>query len=85
MESFYTRSSISQELSTPITPQQNGVVERKNRVIRRWLEPCCTIWIWLGTCREKPLTLHVIRLIWCILDLVPRRLHMSYGREGNQM
>ena len=34
MESFYTRSSISQEFSTPITPQQNGVVERKNRVIQ---------------------------------------------------
>ena len=34
MESFCTRSSISQEFSTPITPQQNGVVERKNRVIK---------------------------------------------------
>ena len=34
MESFYTRSGISQKLSTPITPQQNGVVERKNRVIQ---------------------------------------------------
>ena len=34
MESFCTRSGISQELSTPITPQQNGVVERKNRVIQ---------------------------------------------------
>ena len=34
MESFYTRSSISQEFSTPITPQQIGVVERKNRVIQ---------------------------------------------------
>ena len=33
MESFYTRSSISQEFSAPITPQQNGVVERKNKVI----------------------------------------------------
>ena len=29
-----TRSSISQEFSAPITPQQNGVVERKNRVIQ---------------------------------------------------
>ena len=29
MESFCTRSGISQEFSTPITPQQNGVVERK--------------------------------------------------------
>ena len=33
MESFYTRSGISQEFSAPIT-QQNGVVERKNRVIQ---------------------------------------------------
>ena len=34
MESFCTRSSISQEFSTPITPQQNGIVERKNRMIQ---------------------------------------------------
>ena len=33
MESFCMRSGISQEFSTPITPQQNGVVERKNGVI----------------------------------------------------
>ena len=33
MESFCTKSGISHEFSTPITPQQNGVVERKNRVI----------------------------------------------------
>ena len=33
MESFCTRSGISQEFSAPITLQQNGVVERKNRVI----------------------------------------------------
>ena len=33
MESFCTRSGISQEFSALITPQQNGVVERKNRVI----------------------------------------------------
>ena len=34
MESFCTKSDISQEFSAPITPQQNGVVERKNRVIQ---------------------------------------------------
>ena len=34
MESFCTRSGISQEFSAPITPQQNSVVERKNRVIQ---------------------------------------------------
>ena len=34
MESFCTTSSISQEFSTPITLQQNGVVKRKDRVIQ---------------------------------------------------
>ena len=34
MESFCTRLGISQEFSTAITPQQNGVVERKNMVIQ---------------------------------------------------
>ena len=34
MESFCTRFGIFKEFSTPITPQQNGVVERKNRVIQ---------------------------------------------------
>ena len=34
MESFCTRSGISQEFSTSITTQQNGVVERKNKVIQ---------------------------------------------------
>ena len=31
--SFCTRLGISQEFAAPITPQQNGVVERKNKVI----------------------------------------------------
>ena len=34
MESFCTRLGISQEFSAPITPQQNGEVERKNKVIQ---------------------------------------------------
>ena len=34
MESFCTRLGISQEFSTPTTPQQNVVVKRKNRVIQ---------------------------------------------------
>ena len=34
MESFCTRSGISQEFSASITPQHNVVVERKNRVIQ---------------------------------------------------
>ena len=34
MESFCTRSGIYLEFSTFIIPLQNGVVERKNRVIQ---------------------------------------------------
>jgi len=41
--------------------------------------------MWLETCEKKPSTLHVIWLIRCTSNLVPRRLPMSYGREGSQM
>ena len=34
MESFCTRLGISQKFSAIITPRQNGVVERKNRVVQ---------------------------------------------------
>ena len=34
MESFCIKASIAQEFLTPITPQQNGVVERKDKVIQ---------------------------------------------------
>jgi len=33
-EEFCLSYGIKQEFSSPITPQQNGVVERKNRVIQ---------------------------------------------------
>jgi len=33
-EEFCLSYGIQQEFSSPITPQQNGVVERKNRVIQ---------------------------------------------------
>ena len=33
-ESFCEKNGIKREFSTPKTPQQNGVVERKNRVIQ---------------------------------------------------
>ena len=34
LKSFCTSVGIAQEFSAPITPQQNDVVERKNRVIQ---------------------------------------------------
>ena len=85
IKSFCTRSGISQEFSALITPQQNGVVERKNKVIQEMARAMLynknvarNLWV-------KPLTLRVIRLIGCILVLVPIRLHMSYGKEGSLM
>jgi transposase InsO family protein len=33
-EDFCNQHGIKQEFSSPITPQQNGIVERKNRVIQ---------------------------------------------------
>ena len=33
-ESFYEKNGIKREFSAPKTPQQNGVVERNNRVIQ---------------------------------------------------
>ena len=85
MESFCTRSGVSQEFSTPITPQQNGVVERKNKVIQEMA-------------RAMLHNKDVARNLWgevvntachmvnkCTLDPVPRRPHMSYGKEESQM
>ena len=82
MESFCTRSSISQEFSAPITPQQNGVVERKNRVIQEMVR---------AMLHNKDMARNLwgeavnTRLTECISDLIPRRLPMSYGRKGSHM
>ena len=41
--------------------------------------------MWPENCEEKPSTLHVIQLTVCISDPIPRRLPISYGKEGSQM
>ena len=85
MESFCTRVGISQEFSTPITFQQNGVIERKNRVIQEMARAMLhnkdvarNLW---G--EADNIACHTVNM--CFLDPVPRRLHMSYRREGSQM
>ena len=85
MESFCTRSGISQEFSAPITPQQNGVVERKNRVIQEmaramshnkdvvrnlWGEAVNTMCHTINSVYFKPGT---------------KKTPMSYGKEGSRM
>ena len=60
MESFCTRSGISQEFSNPITPQQNGVVERKNRVIQEMARAMLHNKDMAKNLWGKPLTLLII-------------------------
>ena len=83
MESFCTRSSISQEFSASITPQQNGVVERKNRVIQEMAKAMLynkdvarNLWD-----EVVNIACHTVNRV--SLDPVPRRLHMNYGKEGS--
>jgi transposase InsO family protein len=52
-EEFCHSYGIQQEFSSPITPQQSGVVEQKNRV----LQETARVMILFG---EKLSTLHVI-------------------------
>ena len=39
-EEYCNEHGINHNFSTPRTPQQNGVVERKNRTLQEMLEPC---------------------------------------------
>ena len=85
MEYFYTRSGISQEFSAPITPQQNGVVERKNIVIQEMARAMLHNKDAVRIYGEKQSTPHVIRLIKYISNPVQRRLPMNCGREESRM
>ena len=40
LDGYLDELGITHELSAPYTPQQNGVVERKNRLLLRWLALC---------------------------------------------
>ena len=40
LESFCNEYGFEHNFSAPRTPQQNGIVERKNRIFKKWLGPC---------------------------------------------
>jgi transposase InsO family protein len=40
VEEFLEEEGIKNEFSAPYTPQQNDVVERKNRTLSTWRERC---------------------------------------------
>ena len=85
MESFCTRSGISQEFSAPITPQQNGVVQRKNRVIQEMARAMLHNKDMARNYGEKQSTLHIIWLIGYTSNQVQRKLPMNCRREESRM
>ena len=79
------RLDISQEFFAPITPLQNGVVERKNRIIQEMAramlhnkEVARNLWV-----ETVNTACHTINKVY--FRPSTRRLHMSYRREGSQM
>ena len=85
MKSFCTRSGISQEFSAPITPQQNGVLGRKNRVIQEMARAMLHNKDVARNLWGEAVNNACHTLIRCTLDPVPRRLHTSYGKEESQL
>ena len=85
LATFCNDQDTHQEFSSPKTPQQNGIVERKNRVVQEmarvmlhnkklpksfWGEAVNT------ACQHS---------IVCISDLIPRRLLMNSREERSLM
>ena len=81
LATFCNDQGTHQEFFSPKTPQQNGIVERKNRLFRRWRVSCYTTKSCPSPFGEKQLTLLVIHSTECISDLIPRRLPMNSGEE----
>ena len=53
-ETFCNEHGYDHNFFAPRTPQQNGVVERKNCTLKKWLEPCFVIIICQNIFGEKP-------------------------------
>ena len=85
MESFYTRLGISQEFSTPITPQQNSVAEKKNRVIQEMARAMLynkdvarNLWD-----EAVNTACHTVNRVY--FRPGTKKTHMSFGKEESQM
>ena len=60
---FYGENGISHNFSAPRTPQQNGIVERKNRTLEEMARTMFVKTTYQNIFGWKPLTLHAILLI----------------------
>ena len=78
---FCNDQGTHQEFSSPKTPQQNGIVERKNRVVQEMARVMLQNKKMPKSFWEKQLTLLAIHSTECILDLIPSKLPMNSREE----
>ena len=78
---FCNDQGAHQEFSSPKTPQHNGIVERKNRVVQEMAHVMLHNKRCLSPSGEKQLTLLVIHSTVCILELTPRKLLINSRKE----
>ena len=79
LDSFCSDQGTKQEFSTPKTPQQYGVVERKNKVVHEMAKAMLhnknlakSFW---GEARNT--ACHILNRVY--FDPIPRKLHMNFG------
>ena len=82
-KNFCNDFGIEHQFLSPRTPQQNGVVERKNRFIQEMVrvmlnENSLPKYFW-----PKPSTSLVIFWIVCWLNIILIKLHISFGKIEN--
>ena len=85
LATFCNDQGTHQEFSSPKTPQQNGIVEWKNRVVQEMPRVMLHNKKLPKSFWEKQLTLLVIHLTGCISDLIPKRILMNSGEERSQL
>ena len=81
LATFCNDQGTHQGFSSPKTPQHNGIVEQKNRVIQEMTHVMLHNKKMPNSSGEKQLTLLAIHLIECISDLIPRKLLMNSREE----
>ena len=81
LATFCNDQGTHQEFSSPKTPQQNGIVERKNRIVQEMARVMLHNKKLPKSFWEKQLTLLVIHSTRCISYQIPRRLLMNSREE----
>ena len=81
LATFCNDQGTYQEFSSPKTLQQNGIVERKNRVVQEMARVMLHNKKCPSPSGEKQLTPLAIHSTKCISNLIPRKLLMNFGEE----